>query len=55
MHQTREEVIDLRYKVEAAMRKAQCRAVDCNTVDTLHRIAKELAELDDHLTELIGD
>jgi hypothetical protein len=55
MHQTREEVIDLRYKVEAAMRKAQCRAVDCDTVDTLHRIAKELAELDDHLTELIGD
>ena len=55
MHQTREEVIDLRYKVEAAMRKAQCRAVDCDTVDTLHRIAKELAELDDNLTELIGD
>ena len=55
MNQTREEVIDLRYKVEAAMRKAQCRAVDCDTVDALHRIAKELAELDDHLTELIGD
>ena len=55
MHQTREEVIDLRYKVEAAMRKAQCRAVDCDTVDTLHRIAQELAGLDDHLTELIGD
>ena len=55
MHKTREEVIDLRYKVEAAMRKSQCRAVDCDTVDTLDRIAKELAELDDHLTELIGD
>ncbi len=55
MKQTREEVIELRYKVKAVMRKAQCRAVDCDTMDTLHRIAKELAGLDDHLTELIGD
>lgn len=55
MIQTREEIIDLRYKVEAVMRKAQCRAVDCDTVDALHKIAKELEALDDHLTELIGD
>lgn len=55
MLETREEVIDLRYKVEAAMRKAQCRAVDCDTVDELGRIACQLAALDEHLTELIGD
>jgi hypothetical protein len=55
MEQTREEVIDLRYKVEAAMRKAQCRAVHCDVVDALDNIAKELAELDDLMTELIGD
>lgn len=55
MHKTREEVIDLQFQVEAAMRKAQCRAVDCHTVDTLYHIAKELAELDDHLTAVIGD
>lgn len=55
MKQTREDVIDLRFQVEALMRKAQCRAVDCDTVDALDRIAKDLAELDDHLTELIGD
>ena len=55
MHQTREEIIELRYKVEAVMRKAQCRAVDCDTVDALDKIGKELAKLDDHMTELIGD
>ena len=55
MHKTREEIIELRFKVEAVMRKAQCRAVDCDTVDALDKIAKELAELDDHMTELIGD
>lgn len=55
MKQTREEVIDLRFQVEALLRKAQCRAVDCDTVDALDKIAEELEELDDHLTELIGD
>ena len=55
MHQTREEIIELRYKVEAVMRKAQCRAVDCDTGDALDKIGKELAKLDDHMTELIGD
>ena len=55
MHQTREEIIELRYKVEAVMRKAQCRAVDCDTVDALDKIGKELAKLYDHMTELIGD
>ena len=55
MKQTREEVIELRYKVKAVMRKAQCRAVDCDTIDKLNEIALELAGLDDHLTELIGD
>lgn len=55
MKQTREDVIDLRFQVEAVLRKAQCRAVNCEIIDTLDTIAGELEALDDRMTELIGD
>ena len=45
----------MRYKAEAIMRKAQCKAIDCDTIDALAKVADILAGLDDHLTELIGD
>ena len=55
MEKTREEIIELRCSVEATMRKAQCRAVNCDVIDTLASIARELDELDGYMTELIGD
>lgn len=55
MLKTREEIIDLRYKVAALTRKAQCRAVNCSILDRLDDIEKRLADLDDEMTEIIGD
>lgn len=55
MKETREEIIDLRYKVAALIRKAQCRAVNCSILDGLDDIEKRLADLDDEMTEIIGD
>jgi hypothetical protein len=55
MKATREDIIDLRYKVEAVLRKAQCRAVNCEVIDGLAHIAEELSYLDDRMTEIIGD
>lgn len=55
MEKTREDIIDLRYMVSAALRKAQCRAVDCGIIDSLEVIEKELDRLDDAITIIIGD
>ena len=55
MKETREEIIDLRYQVAALIRKAQCRAVNCSILDGLDDIEKRLADLDDEMTEIIGD
>lgn len=55
MKQTREEIIELRYKVAAVLRKAQCRAVNCEIIDALAKIENELEVLDDKMTEIIGD
>ena len=55
MNKTREEIIELRYEVAALIRKAQCRAVNCSILDSLDKIEKRLADLDDEMTEIIGD
>ena len=55
MKQTREEIIELRYKVAAVLRKAQCREVNCEIIDRLAKIEKELACMDDVMTDIIGD
>ena len=55
MEQTREDIIDLKCMTEAVLRKAQCRAVDCDIIDALALIAKTFLALDDRLTEMIGD
>lgn len=55
MEKTREDIIDLRYRVSAVLRKAQCRAVDCDIIDRLAIIEKDLDTLDEDITKIIGD
>lgn len=55
MEKTREEIIELRYNVSAVLRKAQCRAVNCDVIDALAIIEQELEGLDNLMTEIIGD
>ena len=55
MEKTREDIVDLRYKVASLLRKAQCRAVNCEIIDILDKVERELAGLDDMMTEIIGD
>ena len=55
MKKTREEIIELRAQVGAVMRKAQCRAVDCDIIDRLAIIEKDLDTLDEDITKIIGD
>ena len=55
MKQTREEIIELRYKVAAVLRKAQCREVNCEIIDWLDRIEKDLESMDNVITDIIGD
>ena len=52
---TREDVIDIKGKVDALTRKAQCRAIDCDVVDALDDVSKALEKIDDLLTDIIGD
>ena len=55
MEQTRLEIIDLRFAVEAVLRKAECRAVHQDVLPFLCRAIKELNDAEDFLTEEIGD
>lgn len=55
MIQTREDVIDLQYRLMALIRKAQCRQVNCDILDKLDAVEKMLAQIDNDLTEIIGD
>ena len=50
---TREEVIDLKGRVDAVMRKAQCREVNCDVLDLLYHVGNELADIDNAITEII--
>ena len=50
---TREEVIDAALNVEAIMRKAQCREVNCDVIDELDKVCKALASIDDMITEIL--
>ena len=55
MEETRLEIVELRYQVAATLRKAQCRAVNCDIIDWLARIEKDLADMDNVMTDIIGD
>ena len=50
---TREEVIDLSYKVKAVLRKAQCREVNCDIIDALDEVCNKLGDIDHNITEII--
>lgn len=55
MELTREDVIDLYHHAAAVTRKAQCRQVNCDLIDKLADITKDLMTLDYDFTEVIGD
>lgn len=50
---TREEVIDIKAKVDAVVRKAQCREVNCDVVDELDYIGTRLTEVEDIITKIL--
>lgn len=52
---TREEAIDLFYRVKALSRKAQCRQVNCDILNYLETACDYLAEVDDKITELLDN
>ena len=52
---TREEVIDLVYKVQGIIRKAQCREVNCDIIDMLDKVSSELCVIDAEITEILDE
>lgn len=52
---TREEAIELRFKIIALKRKAQCREVNSNILDRLMFAANMLADVDEEITKLLED
>lgn len=52
---TREEAIDLFYRVKALSRKAQCRQVNCDILNCLERACDYLDEVDEQITNLLDD
>lgn len=50
---TREEVIDLTYKVQSVLRKAQCREVNCDILDMLDKVSSVLSSVDAEITEIL--
>lgn len=53
--QTREDVIDLKHNLMALARKAQCRQVNCDIIDQLAELEQRFTEIENNLTEIIGD
>lgn len=51
---TREEVIDLSYRVRALMRKAQCREVNCDIIDMVDDVRSQLEAIDYEITKILG-
>lgn len=52
---TREELADVRGCLSSLIRKAQCRAVNCDVIDLLGVAANTLEKVDIELTGIIGD
>ena len=50
---TREEVIDLKFKIDALERKAACREVHGDILTSLDKIASELNALDLVITDIL--
>ena len=52
---TREEVIDLGFKVQALVRKAQCREVNQGVIDLIHDASEKLDEADELITDILEE
>ena len=50
---TREEIIDLKFRVDAIERKAACREVNSDILTSLDRIASEINALDLEITDIL--
>lgn len=50
---TREEVIDLKYKIQALERKAQCREVNCEVVDLISDVFVKLVNIECQITAIL--
>jgi len=50
---TREEVIDLGFKADALVRKAQCREVNQDVLDLIQDASEKLDEADRIITEIL--
>ncbi len=47
---TREEIIDVKESLRAVMRKAQCREVNCEIIDSISSVINELCKIDRKIT-----
>ena len=52
---TREEVIDIKGRVDALLRKAQCREVNTTVLDLIYHVGNELMSIDDEITSILED
>lgn len=50
---TREEVIDLKYKIQALEHKAQCREVNCDVVDLISDVFVKLVNIECQITAIL--
>ena len=50
---TREEVIDLGFKADALVRKAQCREVNQDVLDLIQDVVEKLTEADNLITNIL--
>lgn len=52
---TREEVIDLGFKADALVRKAQCREINQDVLDLIQDAVERLTEADNLITDILED
>ena len=50
---TREEVIDLGFKADALVRKAQCREVNQDVLDLIQDVVEKCTEIDNLITNIL--
>jgi len=50
---TREEVIDLGFKADALVRKAQCREINQGVLDLIQDVVEKLTEADNLITNIL--
>lgn len=53
LEMTREEVIDLGFKADALVRKAQCREVNQDVLDLIQDVVEKLTEADNLITSIL--